>query len=417
MALRNPVVDTMTRGLASAALLLCAIGPATAQTSSRVEGGPAASKADGEEGTPAPTGEQNPPPQVQVEPAPEGFKVGLFTFRPGGRIKLDIIKDYNTITSEDSFDPRTIPVPAQDGGNSRLHAKETRLFLDIRGPIGAEGKELKMYVETDFYGSSSTVRLRHAYGSYGGLLAGQTWTNFLDPDNFPNTIDFESPMAFPSYRQAQLRYTAKLNDRTAWAVSVEDNNSQITNPSVPGKAEYPSPDLTTSIRFGGATTHVFASFFLGKARYRPTVGEPDNVTLWGANLSARLKTYKSDYVYGQFTFGDGVGRYRGGVTAVPDATGELKAVGLTAVMGGYEHFWSSRATSNFVYSVAQTEDHDYYPATFNSQLDYSAINFIYWFLPNRAWAGVEYLYGRREIVSGDDASANRLQFAVRFNLP
>ena len=147
------------------------------------------------------------------------------------------------------------------------------------------------------------------------------------------------------------------------------------------------------------------------------MGDPDNETLWGSLLSGRVKTYKSDYVYGQFTFGDGVGRYRGGVTAVPDATGELKAVGLTAVMGGYEHFWSSRATSNFVYSVAQTEDHDYYPATFNSQLDYSAINFIYWFLPNRAWAGVEYLYGKREVFSGDDASARRLQFAVRFNLP
>ena len=57
------------------------------------------------------------------------------------------------------------------------------------------------------------------------------------------------------------------------------------------------------------------------------------------------------------------------------------------------------------------------PDSFNSQVDYLAINYIYWFLPNRAWAGVEYLHGRREIVSGDDAGANRVQFAVRFNLP
>jgi len=410
-------VGSISSGFVAAAVLLLAVGSASGQTGSPAEGGPAASGVEAGDVPATPEGAQNPPPQVQVEPAPEGFKVGLFTFRPGGRIKVDIIKDYNTITSEDSFDPRTIPIPAQDGGNSRLHARESRLFLDIRGPVGADAHELRMYMEGDFYGSGSVFRMRHAYGSYRGLLAGQTWTNFLDPDNFPNTIDFESPMAFPSYRQAQVRYTAKLNDKTAWAVSVEDNNSQITNPSVPGKAEYPSPDLTTSIRFGGARGHAFASFFLGKARYRPTTGEPDSVTLWGSNLSARLKTYKSDYVYGQFTFGDGVGRYRGGVTAVPDATGELKPVGLTAVMGGYEHFWSSRATTNFVWSVAQTEDHDYYPASFNKQLDYTAINFIYWFLPNRAWAGVEYLYGNREVFSGDEASANRLQFAVRFNLP
>ena len=408
---------SVVNALVLLAVLLSSFDSANAQTSSPTESGPAAPK--GVEGGPAepPANEQNPPQKIDVkaEPAPDGFTVGGFLFKPGGRVKLDIIKDYDAITSEDSFDPRTIVVPSEDGGNSRLHARETRLFLDIRGPVA--GKELRMYVESDFYGSSSVFRLRHAYGSYGGLLAGQTWTNFLDPDNFPNTIDFESPMAFPSFRQAQLRFTAKLNDKSSWAVSVEDNNSQIEKPAVPGKAEYPHPDLTTSIRFGGSRGHAFASLFLGKGRFRPTEGHPDNVTLWGSLLSGRLKTFGSDYVYGQFTFGDGVGRYRGGVTALPDPSGKLRAVGLTAIMGGYEHYWSSRATSNFVYSVAQTEDQDYYVAPLNKQLDYAAVNFIYWFLPNRAWAGLEYLYGNREVFGGDEASANRLQFAIRFNLP
>ena len=230
MASRQPV-DDVTRGLLGAAVLLCAIGPVNAQTSAPAEGGPAAPKAEGEGAPAAPDGEQN-PPQVQVRPSrrPTDSGSALFTFKPGGRIKLDMIKDYDALTSEDSFDPRTIVIPSEDGGNSRLHARETRLFLDIRGPVGTEAKELQMYVEGDFYGSGNAFRLRHAYGSYGGLLAGQTWTNFLDPDNFPNTIDFESPMAFPSFRQAQVRYTAKLNDQTTWAVSVEDNNSQIDEP-------------------------------------------------------------------------------------------------------------------------------------------------------------------------------------------
>ena len=113
--------------------------------------------------------------------------------------------------SEDSFDPRTIAVDGSEGGNSQLHARETRLFLDMRGPV--EGKELRMYVETDFYGSGSVLRLRHAYGSYGGLLAGQTWSTVVDENNMPNTIDFESPMAFPSIRQAQVRWTQKLSPK------------------------------------------------------------------------------------------------------------------------------------------------------------------------------------------------------------
>ena len=174
---------------------------------------------------------------------------GSFTFKPGGRIKLDVIRDFDPITSEDSFDPRTIPVDGSEGTNSQVHARETRLTLDMRGPV--EGSELRMYVETDFYGSGNVLRLRQAFGSYKGLMAGQAWSTFVDDANFPNTIDFESPMAFPSIRQAQARFTAKLGAKASWSVAVEDNKSSITTPAdVPGKAEYldAGPDHAGQIR-------------------------------------------------------------------------------------------------------------------------------------------------------------------------
>ena len=350
------------------------------------------------------------------EPRPDGFTVGGFVFKPGGRIKLDIIRDFNPISSEDSFDPRTIPVDGSEGGNSAIHARESRLFLDVRGPI--EGTELRMYVESDFYGSGNALRLRHAYGSYGGLMAGQTWSTFMDENNMPNTIDFESPMAFPSIRQAQVRWTQKLSAKLTWSVGVEDNKSAIQTPStIPGKAEYPMPDLATRFRFEGSRGHVFVSGFLGRARFRPAQGDPDDVTLWGSNVSGRLITFGRDYAYTQLTFGDGVGRYRGGTTAVPDASGRLQPVGIVALMGGYEHFWSTKFSTNVVYSEASVPSEPYYAATLSERVDYFAVNLLYWFLPGRAWAGVEYLYGDREVFGGQDGDANRLQFAVRFNLP
>ena len=373
------------RGVWVATVLLCAIGSADAQT-------PAA------------------------QPEFDGFKIGSFVFKPGGRIKLDVIRDFDPITSEDSFDPRTIPVDGSEGTNSQVHARETRLTLDMRGPV--EGSELRMYIETDLYGSGSVFRLRQAFGSYKGLMAGQAWSTFVDDANFPNTIDFESPMAFPSIRQAQARFTTKLGAKASWSVAVEDNKSSITTPAdVPGKAEYSMPDLVTRVKFEGSRGHVFAAGFLGRARFRPTEGELDNVALWGSLLSGRVKTFGRDYVYGQLTFGEGVGRYRGALTAVPDANGELQAVPLTAVMGGYEHYWSSRLTSNAVFSVSSLPREPFYNSLYNTELNYGAVNLLYWFLPDRAWAGVEYLYGRREVVSGEDGTANRLQFAIRFNFP
>ena len=84
--------------------------------------------------------------------------MGAFTFKPSGRVKLDVIRYFKPIGSEDSFDTRTIPVDGSEGTNSNIHAKETRLNLDIRGM--AEGRELRMFIETDFYGTSSALRSR-----------------------------------------------------------------------------------------------------------------------------------------------------------------------------------------------------------------------------------------------------------------
>jgi hypothetical protein len=135
-------------------------------------------------------------PAAQEPKPPDGFRVGDFTFKPGGRVKLDIIRDFKPIDNEDSFDTRSIPIGVGDRTNSNLIAKETRLSIDIRGP--AEGHELRMYIEGDFYGSGSAFRLRHAYGTWRGLLAGQYWSTFVDEDNLPRTIDFESPTTNPT---------------------------------------------------------------------------------------------------------------------------------------------------------------------------------------------------------------------------
>jgi hypothetical protein len=358
------------------------------------------------------------PPATQEAPPPvDGFRVGDFTFKPGGRVKLDVIRDFRPIGNEDSFDTRTIPIDGGEGVHSNIHAKETRLSLDIRGDVNDH--ELRMYVETDFYGTSSALRLRHAYGSYNGLLAGQTWSTFMDDDNLPRTIDFESPTAFASIRQAQVRWTQKAGAMT-WSAAVEENKSAITVPAgVPGRAEFPMPDLVTRFRFDVPGGHITTSAFLGAARFRPLDAEPDTVSLWGTMVSANFGTIGRDTIYGVATFGDGIGRYRGGTTAVPDEAGRLHAVRALAFMGGYEHFWAEKWSTNGVYSVGTAEDQPFFASDVNRRLDYGAINLLYWFLGDRGWVGVEYLFGEREVFGSapNTGTAHRVQYAVRFNLP
>ena len=379
----------------------------------------AAGSAAAQDAAPPPDAGAPAAPAPQDTKPPDGFRVGDFTFKPGGRIKLDGIRDFTRVGNEDSFDTRTIRIDdINDGGNSNVHAKETRLSLDIRGKV--DEHELRMYVETDFYGSGTALRLRHAYGSYKWLLAGQTWSTFMDDDNFPRTIDFESPTAFAMVRQAQLRVTHKFG-RTTWSAAIEDNKSTVEFPStVAGEPEFPMPDLVTRFRFDMPAGHISTAAFVGAARFRPLNAEDaETATLWGSMLSANFATTGRDSIYGVVTFGDGIGRYRGGTAAVLDENRDLHAVRVLAFMGGYEHFWAERWSSNAVYSIAKTDDQPFYADDFNRRLDYGAVNFLYWFVRDLGWIGVEYLYGRREIFAGtpNSGTAHRVQYAVRFNLP
>ncbi len=154
-------------------------------------------------------------------------------------------------------------------------------------------------------------------------------------------------MAFPSIRQAQVRWTQKLGAHVSWSAAIEDNKSAILPPvSIPGKAEFPMPDLVTHVRYVGSRGHAQVSGFLGRARFRPAGGEPDDETLWGVLLSGRIKTFGKDYAYGQFTFGEGVGRYRGGHDRRARREQPAAAPGLHAFMAGYEHYWDARLSSN-----------------------------------------------------------------------
>jgi DcaP outer membrane protein len=350
-------------------------------------------------------------------PKPAGtFGSGPWVFTLGGYIKLDLIHDFNAIGSTDSFNPRTIPADGIPGTNTRFHARETRLSLGIAGPV--EGRDLKLFVEGDFYGTASGFRLRHAYGEYGPLLAGQTWTTFMDEANIPHTIDFETPLAAPLVRQGLLRLTARPSKRTQLALGIEESEPEVLPPpGVAGKTEKTLPDFTGRFRFTNGRGHVQLSGFVGQTRFRPNKGEPTDITIYGGLASARFRTLLRDVAYAQVGYGPGLGRYRGDLSAAPDAAGHLKAVKVMALTLGYEHYWAARWSSNFVASPAWVLSDLGDPPTFNRRFDYVAANLRYWFLGERAWLGGEYLYGLREVRSRDRGSANRLQLAVRFNIP
>lgn len=348
-------------------------------------------------------------------PAPISFSAGAWRVTLGGYVKLDVIHDFDAIASTDEFNPRNIAVDGRGGTDTRVFGRESRLSLGFAGP--AEGRELKLQFEGDFFGAGNSFRLRHAYGQYGVLLAGQTWATFMDESNIPSTIDYETPLAAPFARQGLVRVSPQLSKSTELAFAVEESDPEIDLPSgVTGAIQKTLPDLVARLRVSGQWGHLQLSGFLGRTRFAPDSAGASSVTIGGVLASLRLLPFGQDAAYLEAAYGPGLGRYRGAPSAGFNAAGELKTIAVAGLTAGYEHHWSSRWFSNVVISPAWVTSKLGDPATTNDQFLYAAANLCYWFLPQRAWTGLEYLYGRRELRNGVHGSANRIQFAVRFDI-
>ena len=200
--------------------------------------------------TPAP---QEPAPTPAPSPKPAAtFTAGSWEFTLGGYVKLDLIHDFDPIGSTDSLRP-----PNDSGRRQRGHQHPVSREGDARcrsvscGPV--DGRELKLFVEGDFFGTDNGFRLRHAYGQYGLLLAGQTWTTFMDEFNIPHTIDFETPVAAPLVRQGLVRCDrSTLSKRTDLAFGIEESDLKSASARTGGTMEKRLPDFTTRVRFTAA---------------------------------------------------------------------------------------------------------------------------------------------------------------------
>lgn len=332
----------------------------------------------------------------------------------GGYVKFDLIHDFNPIGSPDYFDVSTIPIDGSKGEITHMHAKETRVFLDFRSP--SKVGELRAYVEGDFYGTSGAFRLRHAFVEInnGKWLAGQWWSNFMDENIIPPTLDFEKPAAYAFARHAMLRWKQALSSDSYFAIAVEEPNTRAQTPAEPGKFESPLPDLTARYRVTKKWGHVQLSGFAAQLRYRFAAGGTDDVSLFGGNLSGQFNFLTKDKFIYQIVYGPGVGRFRGGLAAGLDGNGDLEPITDIGATAGIQHFWNDNVSSLLVYNQGSNDTTEGQPQTDVYRINYLAVNLVWHFVDN-AFAGIEYLRGTREDINEEDGTANRVQFSVKYS--
>ncbi len=342
--------------------------------------------------------------------------------RIGGFVKMNIVQSFSALGSQDRFIVGTIPTDGITDGDaeSALTVQQSRLNLELRQ--ATDQGQLRAFVEGDFAGTGETFRLRHAFGQFQDLLAGKTWTTFMDVESSPEELDFEGINGRINVRQPQLRFFPQIGREWNLAVSLEDPRPSVTG----GDGVSQFPDVVASIRRTWFDRwHVKSSLILRnlRARQETNIRNKQNEFGWGLSLSGRVPApwwEQRDNILFQLNLGEGYGRYVndlgtiGGQDAVfNQATGELVPLPVQAGYLSFQHWWRDGLRSNFVASFVNVDNESFQlPGSYHRTERYS-VNVI-WSPIRRVDVGGELLWGRREDKDGADGEAAQFQGSFRF---
>ncbi len=345
------------------------------------------------------------------------------TMRIGGFMQADFIHDFDQASVHDAFQPSSITVPTVREGNTAFGIRQSRLNFSAAGPTRLG--ELSALFEFDLRAPDGGVapRIRHAWIGFGRWGFGQTWSNFMDSEAWPEIIDAQDPNACLIRRQVQVRYTLPLSDRHTLAFSLEDPGADATLPDADGwETRTLWPDATASWQTEWDRNHIRISGLLHPISYR-SPGRGAATVLGGAgNFSGTIATKGSDAINFQASYGTGYARYMNdlggmGYDAMPDpADGDrLRTVDMGAVWLFYDHWWSKSLSSSAGWGYLHVRRQDFLPADAVSSTNYGSINLL-WHLGGYFKTGVEVLYGNRIDQDGSRGDNFRIQFSAFMRL-
>ena len=305
-------------------------------------------------------------------------------------------------------------------GHFGADAFQSRIGLLTTTPEG-----VKINVEGDFRGSGGgSLRLRHAYGEYNGVLMGQTWSNYTSFVGNTSTLDFDSlpGLAGLQGRVAQARYTTG-----PLSFSLEEPNSSIYTGGATGIDEKNSLPAFTARLQDSAGGLSYAAAILGH-QVEYDNGDDDDSTMGFATFGA-LKMALTDMVtiQGTLTYSDGANSYLyrsgdnfGAASAYVDGSGDVEAVsGYGGSVGAGFNLGGGRSI-NIGYGIVEVdwddaEDDGIADIGDQSESNSAVMANYQWTPVKNVMMGVEYQFLQRDNVDGSDGDGSRILFAGQYN--
>jgi hypothetical protein len=349
--------------------------------------------------------------------------------RIGGYVRTAIVLNWDVLQIPDRFIVGSIPVDQsyndENAAQSSITANQSRLNFDYRATtdVGI----MRAFIEGDFTGEGNTFELRHAFGQWDRVLAGQTWTAFMDTNATPEGVDFEGLNGQINVRQSQVRFSPRFGENFELQLSLEDPNPEIQN----GSGITRIPDIVIAGRFRPHDRlHVKAAILGRQIRGQEAIpGESDveggveKQYAWGYSLSGSFMTpYFDDrdkFLF-QLNKGDGIGRYVNDLNSIGNydgifnqETGDLQLFNVFAGYGSLQHWWGDTTRSNFTLGWVYINNPGFIPGDAYKRTLRASGNLM-WNPTQQVDMGIEYLWGRRTDKDGATGSAQQVQMMLRY---
>src|SRR5262245_29458781 len=243
--------------------------------------------------------------RAQAQPATDKPTVEIYGFG-----MVDAIADFQQ-NNPDWYDvvrPSRLPnAPNQFGEDGHFYMSARQSRLGAKGTLPTSDGDVTAQFEFDMFGVGkdaglTTIRLRHAWGQWKQIGGGQTNTQFMDVDVFPNTMEYWGPNGMLFLRNPQVFYEVYRKGDSNARVAVEAPGAsgdagvfadRVELQNVRGR--FPSPDFTGHYRYadkpwgyvqvGGALRYIAYDDLIPNDKFDLS----GHVWGWGIAVSAGLK--------------------------------------------------------------------------------------------------------------------------------
>jgi len=388
--------------------------------------------------SPSSAGPQDAPPQPEpAEPAPKSPEFNIYGFA-----MLDSGYDFGQ-TDPNWFDvvrPTKLPAfPNEFGHNGNFYTGVRQTRFGVKSLVPTKYGEFKTVFEWELFGVGvdaglTTFRLRQAYGEIGQWVAGQTWSPFMDPDVFPNSIEYWGPNGMVFFRNVQLRWQPVNNGNHQVMIALERPGASADLTRVQDlyilqgvKFRFPAPDVSARVRYGGKRTYIQ---FAGIGRYiawddnapTPLTNLTGHTWGWGAHVSSNIGIGAEDTIKLSIQYGEGVENYMNDapVDVAPALTTNIHRP-ITgdplpdfAIVAFYDRYWSKKWSTSVGYSMLNIQNNPLQVAASFRRGQYGLVNLLYYPVED-VMAGGEFIWGRRaNFTDGWVYDDYRIQFSFRY---